>query len=72
MFTLLSNKTFLAGVAVGFVAGYAAYRYMNTDVKTGDKATVAKEILGLAAKVGGVAVAGRACGMGMNMMRNKQ
>ncbi len=71
MFTLLSNKTFLAGLAVGFVAGYAAYRYMNTDGKKGDPSTVAKDILGMAAKVGGVAMAGRACGMGMGMMRNR-
>lgn len=70
MFTLLSNKTFLAGVAVGFVAGYAAYRYMNVDGKKGDASSVAKDILGMAAKVGGVAVAGRACGMGMGM-RNR-
>ena len=71
MFTLLTTKTFLAGVAVGVVIGYTAHRYVNADGKNLDTKNLPKDLLGLAAKIGGVAVAGRACGMGMGMMRNK-
>ena len=71
MFTLLTNKTFLAGVAVGVVAGYTAHKYVNADSKQIDTRNLSKDLLGLAAKIGGVAVAGKACSMGMGMMRNR-
>lgn len=66
MFTLLTNKTFLAGVAVGVIVGYSAHRYLNTQGKSVDAKDLAKDLVGIATKVGGVALAGKACGLGRN------
>lgn len=65
MFTLLTNKTFLAGVAVGVVIGFTAYKYVNAENKEEVRKNLPKDLVGVAAKLGGLAVAGRACGMGM-------
>ena len=65
MFTLLTNKTFLAGVAVGVVIGFTAYMYVNAENKEEDRKNLPKDLVGVAAKLGGLAVTGRACGMGM-------
>lgn len=64
MFTLLTNKTFLAGVAVGIVVGYTAHRYINSENKKINATDLAKDLVGVATKVGGIALAGKACGMG--------
>ena len=67
MFTLLTNKTFLAGVAVGVVIGFTAYKYVSAEDKAEARKNLPKDLVGVAAKIGGLAVAGKACGMGMGM-----
>lgn len=64
MLTLLSNKTFLAGLAAGIVVGYMAHKYANQQQGTNNNSTISKDLIGLATKIGGAAVVGKACGMG--------
>lgn len=64
MFTLLSNKTFLAGLAAGVVVGYMAHKYLNEAQSDNKAANISKDLIGLATKIGGAAVVGKACGMG--------
>lgn len=60
MFTLLTNKTFLAGVATGFVLGTLAYKQFATDKGVNGK-DLAKTVMSLA----GTVTAGRVVGQGM-------
>ena len=65
MFTLLTKKPFLGGVAGGVVIGFTAYKYVNAENKEEARKNLPKDLVGVATKLGGLAVAGRACGMGM-------
>ena len=49
MFTLRTNKTFLAGVAVGVVIGFTAYKYVNAENKEEARKNLPKDFVGVAA-----------------------
>ena len=77
MLTLLSNKTFLAGVAVGVIIGLTASRYLDKNQPAlvqsqgngqnqgrGQNKSLPGDLISLAAKIGGIAYAGQ---IGRNM-----
>lgn len=69
MLTLLTNKTFLAGVATGFVIGTLAYKHFATE-KGVDGKDLAKSLMSIAGTVtAGKVMGGAAGGLGRCMMK---